>query len=196
VLAVALACFAFVAWSWSELHELMQAEPIWREFYAAGRRLFLAPAIAPRLVVLFGAMATGFAMVAAWSADAAGRKRLARIGLAARLVSSGGAVWVWQAGFSAVGSARAWLVVLAGALAVEAVGWAFVLRANERALAVVTGAGTSAMIAAVVVREAPRVALIEPTHTLAVNAGGAGLFALALVVGIAAITWVVRVTRS
>ncbi|HTR54177.1 MAG TPA: hypothetical protein VMJ10_25970, partial [Kofleriaceae bacterium] len=60
-LAAALACFAFVAWSWSELHELMQADDEWRAFYAAGDRVFGAATIAPRFVVFAGAMTALFA---------------------------------------------------------------------------------------------------------------------------------------
>jgi hypothetical protein len=196
-LAIGLACFAFVAWSWSELHELMAADPTWREFYAAGNRMFLAGTIAPRFVIFAGAMTTTFAMIAAWSAVDADRKRLAVVALASRLVSIGGAVWLWRTGFTVAGPALAWFVVLVGAVVVELVGWAWLLRApTERALAIVTGAGTSAVVAAVVVRETPRVALIEPTHDLAINAGGAVVFAIALVAGVAAIAYVVRLARS
>src|SRR5258706_12791330 len=100
----ALACFAFVAYSWSELHELMQADPEWRDFYAAGHRVFFAGTIAPRFVIAIGAMATLFATVAAWSAD--DRGLLARIAAAGRIVSIAGAVWLWRAGFSVDGPAR------------------------------------------------------------------------------------------
>ena len=56
-----------------------------------------AATIAPRFVTVIGAMATLFATVAAWSTDAAGRKRLAAIALAGRGVSILGAVWLaWQ----------------------------------------------------------------------------------------------------
>jgi hypothetical protein len=196
-LAVGLACFTFVAWSWSELHELMKADPVWRDFYAAGKRMFLAGSIAPRFIVFGGAMATTFAMIAAWSAVDADRKRLALIALLSRLISIGGAVWLWRSGFAITGPALAWLVVLAGAIIVELAAWVMMLRApSERALAIVTGAGTSAIVAAVVVRETPRVALIEPTHDLAINAGGALVFAIALVAGIAAIAYVVRLARG
>jgi hypothetical protein len=163
-LAVGLACFGFVAWSWSELHELMQADPAWHAFYAAGQRFFLAASIAPRFVILAGAMATTFAMVAAWSAPAPAR--LAPIAVCARIVSIGGAVWLWQSGFHVDGPARTWFVVLALAIG-----------------------------AAVLVREAPRVALIEPTHALAANAGGTLVFAVALAVGVAAIAYVIRLAR-
>jgi hypothetical protein len=196
-LAVGLACFAFVAWSWSELHELMQADPAWHDFYAAGDRMFIAGSIAPRFILFAGAMATTFAMIAAWSAADADRKRLALVALLARLISIGAAVWLWRTGFTVAGPALAWFVVLAAAIVVELGAWTVMLRApTERALSIVTGAGTSAIVAAVVVRETPRVALIEPTHDLAINAGGAVVFAISLVAGIAAVAYVVRLARS
>ena len=192
-LAAALACFLFVAWSWSELHELMAADPAWHDFYAAGSRVFTGGVIAPRMVVLGGAMVALFATVAAWST--AEHARLAVIALCARIVSAGGALWLWRAGFSLDGSALAWLGVLAAALVVEAGAWLVVWRTQrEVALAVATAAGTGALLAAVVVREAPRVALIEPAHAL--DGGGELVFALALVLGAAAIAWVIRITRT
>ena len=196
-LAGALACFAFVAWSWSELHELMLADGAWRDFYAAGEHVFLAGTIVPRLVVLGGAMMTTFAMVAAWSAELAARQRLAVIALCARVVSAGGALWLAHAGFAVDGPARAWLAVLAVALVVEAGAWLVVWRcAGTRALAVATAAGSGAIVAAVIVREAPRVALLEPAHPLAASAGGTVVFAVAALTGIAAIAWIWRTVSS
>jgi hypothetical protein len=193
-LGVALACFAFVAWSWSELHELMQADPEWAAFYAAGHRVFTAATIAPRFVTVLGAMATLFATVAAWSTDEAGRRRLALIAVSGRAVSIAGAVWLWRAGFTVEGPGRAWFAILAGATAIDVGAWLAVWRsASDRVLAVATAAGTAVLIAAVVVREAPRVASIE-LH--ADSSGGAVVFAIALIAGTAAIAWVVRLIRS
>jgi hypothetical protein len=193
MLGAALACFAFVAWSWSELHELMQADPEWHAFYAAGRRVFLAATIAPRLIVIAGGMATAFATIAAWSAK--DRGRLAELALLGRLVSAGGAIWLWRAGFAVDGPAIAWLVVLAIAVAVETGAW-ITVRLRATGLAIATAAGSGALIAAIVVREAPRVALIEPAHALADGAGGVLAFAVLLVAGVAAIAWIVRVTST
>ena len=193
-LGVALVCFAFVAWSWSELHELMQADPEWAAFYAAGHRVFTAATIAPRFVTVLGAMATLFATVAAWSADHAGRRRLAVIAVAGRGVSIAGAVWLWRAGFTVTGPAVAWFGILAGATAVDVVAWLAMWRSpTDRVLAVATAAGTAALLSAVVVREAPRVAQIE-LH--ADSSGGAIAFVVALVLGTAAVAWVVRQIRS
>jgi hypothetical protein len=196
-LATGLACFALVAWSWSEMHELMQADAVWRELYAAGSRVYLSGSIVPRFVLFGGAMATTFAMVAAWSCEGTDRTRLARIAVGSRLVSIGAAVWLWQAGYPVDGPVRAWGIILAGAVSIELGAWIGVLRgASDRMLALATGAGASAIVAAVIVREAPRIALIEPTHELAASAGGTFVFLASLVAGVSAISWVVRTVRG
>jgi hypothetical protein len=196
-LATGLVCFALVAWSWSELHQLMQADAVWREIYAAGTRVYLSGSIVPRFVLFGGAMATTFAMVSAWSCSGDDRKRLARIAVVSRLVSIGAAIWLWQTGYPVDGPARAWGFVLAAATIVEVGAWIGVLRSpSDRMLALATGAGTSAILAAVIVREAPRIALIEPTHELAASADGTLVFVVSFVAATAAIAWVVRTVRS
>jgi hypothetical protein len=189
----ALACFAFVAWSWTELHELMQADPVWRELYAAGHRVFVAGTIAPRLVVAFAGMTTLFATLAAWSAGPEDRKRLAWVAIVSRVAAVGGAVWLWRAGFVVDGPARAWLGVLGAAAVIDGATWLIATRRpSDRVLAVATAAGTAALVAAVVVREAPRIALVEQGP----EAGGGVVFAVAIVIGIAAIAWIVRTVRA
>lgn len=196
-LGVALACFTFVAYSWSELHELMQADASWQAFYAEGHRVWVSVSVVPRLVVFGGAMATTFAMIAAWPADPAGRKRLALLAVGARVASIGGAIWMWRAGFDPHGPARAWALVLIVAVVVDTGAWTLVLRsATDRALAVATAGGAGAIVAAAIVREAPRVALIEPVHPLAANAGGMLVFGFALVLGVVAVAWVIRTVRA
>ena len=194
-LGTGVACFLFVAWSWSELHELMQADPEWAAFYAAGHRVFTAATIAPRLVIVLGAMATLFVTVAAWSTDGDGRSRLAPIAAVGRIVSILGAVWLWKAGFSVEGAAVAWFGILAGATVIDLATWATAWkRPSDTVLIIATAAGTAALLAAAVVREAPRVALIE-TSPQAAASGGGFAFLIALVVGTAAIAWVVRQLR-
>jgi len=194
-LVVALACFAFVAWSWSELHELMQADPEWAAFYAAGHRLFTAATIAPRFVIVIGAMATLFVTVAAWSTDTAGRSRLAPIAAVGRVASIAGALWLWHTGFSVEGPAVVWFGILVGAAVVDLAAWTLTWkRPSDLALTVATAAGTAALLSAAVVREAPRVALIE-THAQADASGAGYAFVIALVLGTAAIAWVVRQLR-
>jgi hypothetical protein len=194
-LGLSVACFAFVAWSWSELHELMQADPEWAAFYAAGHRLFTAATIAPRFVIAMGAMATLFVTVAAWSTDDAGRSRLAPIAAVGRLVSIAGAVWLWHAGFSVEGPAVVWFGILVGATVIDVVAWTITWkRPSDLVLTLATAAGTAALLSAAVVRESPRIALIE-THAQAETSGAGYAFVIALVLGTAAIAWVVRQLR-
>jgi hypothetical protein len=194
-LVVSLACFAFVAWSWSELHELMQADPEWAAFYAAGHRLFTAATIAPRFVIVMGAMATLFVTVAAWSTDTAGRSRLAPIAAVGRVVSIAGALWLWHTGFSVEGPAVVWFAILVGAAVIDLAAWTVTWkRPSDLVLTIATAAGTAALLSAAVVREAPRVALIE-THVQAETSGAGYAFVIALVLGTAAIAWVVRQLR-
>ncbi|HEX8107076.1 MAG TPA: hypothetical protein VF516_05070, partial [Kofleriaceae bacterium] len=62
-LGVATACFAFVAWSWTELHQVMLDDAGWRAMYAAGERFHGGAAILPRLATWLGAMLALFATV-------------------------------------------------------------------------------------------------------------------------------------
>jgi hypothetical protein len=189
-LAGALACFVFVAYSWTELHELMQADAAWRDFYAAGERIFVDGDIVPRMLVWLGGMATLFAAVSAWSREAPVR-RLAVIALAGRAVSIAGGAWLVHRGF-AVDAAWGWLLV--AAIAVDAVGWlAAWRRPDGPGLLVATAGGAGALIAAVCVREAPRLALVEPARG---DPGGAVVFAIAFALGIGAMAWVVRTVRA
>lgn len=195
-LTVALLCFVFVAWSWSELHELMQSDPAWAAFYAAGHRVFTAATIAPRFVIAIGGMATLFAVIAAWAADGAGRSRVARVAAAGRVLSVLGALWLWRSGFSVTGPALAWFGILVGASVVDTAAWLVATRSpTDRVLAVATAGGAAALLAAAVVREAPRIGLIE-SHPQAAGSGGSVVFLVACVVGVVAIAWVVRQVRT
>ena len=192
-LALGAGCFLFVAWSWTELDQLMQDEPAWRAMYAAGRRIYGAATIYPRLLLWLGAMATLFAIVASWWAAGAERRRLAMIGLAGRAISVVAALLVWRAGGMVDAQAHGWAYLLIAALVAEAAGWIWMMRAPDgAALSLVTGAGAAALVCATVVREAPRLALLESPHATAVEASGTAVFALTLIVGAAAIAWIWR----
>ncbi len=192
-LGTALACFGFVAWSWSELHELMAADATWTAFYAAGERVFTGGAIAPRLVVIVGAMATQFAVIAAWSADAAQQRVLGVLAVAGRIVAIAGALWLWQIGFAVSGDARVWFGLLVAAAVVDTVAWLVIVRKpSQLKLAVATAGGGAALLAAVVVREAPRLAMIEAGH----EASGGWMFGVTFAIGAVLIAWVVRTVRA
>lgn len=195
-LAVALGFFTFVAWSWSELHLVMQDQPAWREMYAAGDRFYAQTGVLPRLLLWLGAMASLFATLASWWAAAPDRRRLAVIAISGRIVSAI-AVGMLVAGDAAVISvAHGWLYILVVAIAVELVGWGWTWLSPQGAgLALVTGAGAAALLAGVVVREAPRLAAIEAPRAAALQAAGFPVFALTAVLGVALIAWIVRSIR-
>ena len=195
-LALGLGCFTFVAWSWTELHLVMLDDPAWRAMYASGSRFTLDIAIVPRLVGWFGAMAALFAGVAAWSAAPAERRRLAAIAIAGLVVcgaiSAGTAVIHHD-----VDPAHGWTYVLAVGALVAVLAWIGTARRPDGpGLIVATAATALALLAGAVVREAPRLALIEQSRATAVESGGVVVFAITFVLGIALIVWVVRTVRA
>jgi hypothetical protein len=191
-LALAMVCFLFVAWSWTEMNQLMQAEPAWKTMYAAGERLYGGGQVWPRLVLWLGTMASLFAIVAAWSAQ--DRKRLAIIGLAGRVVS--GAMLAYFASQAGPVSTHGWTYLFVAAIAVELVGWAAMLRTPEGAgLLVVTAGATGALVAGAVVREAPRLAIVEAPRAAAIEASGLPVFVATFLLGVVVIVWVVKTIR-
>ncbi len=196
-LVVALVCFTFVAWSWSEIHLVMQDQPAWREMYAAGDRFYAQSGVLPRLLLWLGAMATLFATLAAWWAAAPDRRRLAVIAISGRFVSAIAVGMLATGDAAVISTAHGWLYLLIGALAVELIGWAWTWRAPDGAgLTLVTGAATAALLAAVVVRETPRLAAMEAPRAAAVEAAGFPVFALTAVLGVGLISWIVRSIRG
>ncbi|MCX5742797.1 MAG: hypothetical protein NT062_09900, partial [Proteobacteria bacterium] len=193
-LAASLGAFVFVAYAWSELHQLGLADAGWRAFYGAGQRVYFEGALPVRVAMWLAGAVVMFATVASWSApELIARVRLAKLALvglalAATCASVLGA-WATHAVV-----AHGWLYILIAATVVAAVGFArVVVRPAGRGLVVATGAVSAALLAAAVVREAPRLALIEPPR---VESGGFPIFALTLVIGCAAIAWIVRTVRS
>jgi hypothetical protein len=194
-LAVGAACFLFVAWSWTELHLLARDEAAWRAMYSAGDRLYGEAGVAPRLLLWLGWMTVLFAAVAMWSASIEQRRRLAAIALAGRFVTAIAASWLYARGGMA--DAHGWLYLLGAALAVELAGWIAILRAPAGiGVMLATGGATAALVAGAVVREAPRIALLEPPRPAALEAGGFPMFASTVLFGIAAIAWVVKTVRT
>jgi hypothetical protein len=195
-LALALACFAFVAWSWTELHLLMRDDAAWRAMYAAGTRIYADAGVAPRLVLWLGAALALHAALAVWWEAGAARRRLAGLALAGLAVAGAGAAWCAAAG-AAAGAAHGWLYVLIAAVVVLAGAWGWMVRDPDGpAIGLVTGATAAALLAGVVVREAPRLALLEPARPAAAAAGGMPVFVATLALGAIAIGYVVRVVRG
>ena len=196
-LGVGLACFVFVAWSWTEINQLMQHEPVWREMYAAGDRLYGNANVIPRLSLWLGAMATLFASVAVWWNAGAERKRLAAIALGGLVVCGIAAAILVARGGMVEPAARGWLYLLAGATVAHAAGWAWTWRTPDGSgPLLVAAAGTAALLAGAVVREAPRLALIEAPRHAALEASGLPTFLATVAFGTFAITWVLQLIRT
>lgn len=195
-LAAGLLCFAFVAWSWTELHLLMEADPVWRAMYAAGRRIYGNAEVWPRLLLWGGAMATVFACVAAHGESGSDRRRLAILALAGRVLTGLAAVWLVGRGAAATALAHGWLVLLVGALAIEGFGWLWTWRTpGGVGLRVATSAGIVALLSATVIREAPRLELLQVPTRASLDAGGLSVFAVTLLLGALAIAWIIRTIR-
>ena len=194
-LGIGALCFVFVAWSWTELHQLMQDDPAWRAMYGAGSRFHLELAVVPRLATWLGAMLALFAAVAAWSASPAERRRLAFLALIGLVVGGAmSAVTIMMNG--AFDPAHGWTYLLAAAALVAAIGWAWTVRRPDGpGLALATAATAAALFAGAIVREAPRLALIERSRATAVDSGGRLVFFATLAIGIATIAWIVRTVR-
>lgn len=188
-LAVGALCFGFVAWSWTEIHQVMLADPAWADLYGRGARFYLDAAIAPRLALWLGAMLALYASAAAWSAAPDERRRLARLGLIGVLVAAAAGL---AQGFSA---AHGWGHVLLAATAATAAGWLLVLR-RPAALGLATAGTVVALLAGAVVREAPRLALIEHGRATATSSGGLVVFLATFVAGVLLIRWVVKTVRA
>ncbi|TMQ10421.1 MAG: hypothetical protein E6J90_23160 [Deltaproteobacteria bacterium] len=195
-LGAGAACFGFVAWSWTELHQVMLDDAGWRAMYAAGERFHLDAAVLPRLAIWAGAMLALFATVAAWPASAAERRRLAALALTG-LIICGATSAIALAIRRDFDPAHGWTYLLGIAAIAAALGWGWTAhRPDGPGLSVTTAATTAALLAGAVVREAPRLALIEHGRATAVGSGGLPVFVVTLAVGAAAIAWVVRTVRG
>jgi len=197
-LGVGLACFAFVAWSWTELHQLMQDDPAWRAMYGAGSRFYLDLGIVPRLATWLGAMLALFATVAAWSAapPALGeRRRLAVLALAGfGICGIASAAAIAMSG--TFEPAHGWTYLLAAAAIIAAIGWGWTIRRPDgTGFTLATTATAAALFAGAIVREVPRLALIERSRATAAHSGGLVVFLVTLAIGTEAIAWIVRTVR-
>ena len=196
-LAVSVGAFLFVAWSWTELHLVMRDQAVWREMYGAGDRLYGQGDVIPRLLLWLGAMPILFAAVSLWLCPATSRRTLAVIALGGHVVVGIAVAWIVARGGGVEHAAHGWLYLLVGATAIELAAWLWLLRSTATVAAtLVTAATTAALVAGAIVREAPRLALLEPAREAAREAQGFGVFAATFVFGVLAITFVVKKIRG
>lgn len=175
-LAVGVLCFLFVAWSWTEVHRLMLDEPAWRAMYAAGERFYAGGWL--RLAMWLGCMTALFALVAAYLQPS---RRLAVVAIA-------GIALALACALPAFADAHGWSYIALAGAAVAIAGWAL-----DR-LSLATAGTAAALVAGAVVREAPRLAYLEPSS--GTDVGGLPVFVITLAFGIAIVAWVVRTVRS
>ena len=196
-LATAVGAFLFVAWSWTELHLVMRDQAAWQAMYGAGDRLYGQGDVIPRLLLWLGAMPILFATVSLWLCPpSVDRRRLAMIAVAGHVVAGTAVAWIVSRG-GGIDHAHGWLYLLVVAVAIELGAWLWIVRAPSSAgPTLVTAATTAALLAGAVVREAPRLTLLEPAREAARGAAGFPVFAATTMFGILAIVLVWRTIKS
>ena len=220
VTSLALACFFYAAWAWTENHILSLHAEIWTEFYTSGRWFFRDAEIWPRLgywmTVSFPTLATVVAWQLHWGrrlqdpADLDLAARRLRILAILGLATSAAEAWLWQLWLDA--SARQVVLgslalpygflVLAG-MGIQAAGWLTVRSGsdlNPRRLSILSAGSVLTIFATLVVREARRLAAIEvatlyDAHRHAAQVGGLGVFLLVFTLNAVAIATCVLVVK-
>lgn len=212
VVGVIFACFAFIAWSWTENHVLSVApQTVWTEQYVSMRMGYLPAEIGPRMGVWAGGVFPVMAALAAWPLaarapaehPAAGRtaRWLAMVALAGLVVSlaclAGYGTTIEPAARDTVlGSRfRVWLVLLGLGIALQIAGWILVLRAGRLpilARGVATAGAVLAVVGLVACREGVRTSRIDLAalaehHGTAASVGGFWLFVAFLAINFSVI---------
>jgi len=205
--AMVLACFVFIGWSWSENHLLSTAsQAVWIEHYAAGRLNHFPAELWPRMGVWLGGVFPVMAAIVAWplargeenSGTARQLALFAAAGLVVGLASIGWYLRVLDAPsrIAALSAPfRAWQVALIAGIGLQIAAWILVWRSDRllplpRWLALV--GAVLAVTGVAVCREAIRTSRLDmaallPRHQAAADVGGFWLFAAFLVLNTAAI---------
>lgn len=202
VVAVVLACFAFIGWSWSENHLLSTAGiSVWQAHYAAGRMNYLPAELWPRLGIWLGGVFPVMAAIVAWplarpdanaveETSESTARRLAVIAAAGMVVSLACAAWYLRAidgpSRATVLSApfRVWQGAIAAGAVLQVVAWVLVWRGGRLSLLPrgLVLAGTVLAVSGIAVcREAIRTSRLDmtalfPLHQAAAEVGGFWLF--------------------
>jgi hypothetical protein len=212
----AFACFAFVAWSWTENHLLSIDSSAWVQMYAEGRVMYTTPLLWPRLGMWFFGTWPVMAALVAWQLRAAEQRgesvaeveytKLRRIALAG-LLFGGAAAFMYAdrtlghaASVVSASNVAPYAAVLALGVLAIIVGWILSrdVARRARALKLVAGGTLAAVLASGAIRESLRVSKIEmdiENHAHAVDAGGKMLFMIVFVVNVAVIVYVLGLAR-
>lgn len=209
-----LACFAFVAWSWTENHLLAtRGQQTWTEQYATGGWFYGDPEVPPRLALWYLGAFPVLAMITGWQLrsdenSANHARSLATIALAMLIASGVAAVvygtWLPAEVRSAVLSqASPYLALVGVGAAVQAFAWIRTWRNNQLPafhLMLATAGALLATTGMTVVREVRRLVDIDlaahyDTHAQASQVGGLTLFLLFLLLNTGIIAGIVMLIR-
>lgn len=218
---IAFACFAFVAYSWTENYLLSVAgQRTWAREYLSGSLFYAESRLVPRLAVWFiGALPT-MALLVSWqlwyaqrvdrpeiAAEARWCGTLALAGLAATLVA--GCVYFAVAGSQLRSAFFGWLagpyfLLAALGFCIQTIAWIRQRRATAfegRWLTLASVGAALTLLGMTVTREAIRLEAVDiiafqDQHAAAAGKGGIVIFLLFFVVNIAAVAWCFRLVRT
>lgn len=201
VLGAALACFVVVACLWSWNHRVMTAPQGWLEAYRRSVPAVYGASWLPRLPLWIGGMLAQFATFAAWQAarlEPRALPALAAVAWLGRALSILGALllgWHHHLGEPLV-------LALLGCIAADAVLWLVLAQRARRdgaaprpLLLAVTATTTLGLLAAILVRELPRLPQLRSLSAAIHHSGGAWLFAGFSVLGLLAFALIFRAAR-
>lgn len=217
---VAFACFAFVAYSWTENYLLsVQDQQTWSRTYLAGSFFYANPQLVPRLAVWFiGALPT-MAMFVGWQLWYAQPdrpevvrdvKRVSRVGFIGLLATAACAAWYYTVADEATRSAlvgpmaRAYFAMAAIGFGIQLVAWYRqhgCIRFQTKWLTLATVGSLMTILGMTVTREAMRIAAVDITrfqnlHADAVGKGGLITFLVFFAVNAVLIAWCVHLVRN
>lgn len=209
-----LACFAFVAWSWTENHLLStRGQAVWVAQYASGGLFYGDPELPPRLLLWYlGAFPT-LAAVVAWqlwlarsdanvgaASQAADGGRLQDRPLATAALTTLAAAGLAAAAYglslptdvrgAVFSRATGWLVLAGAGAGLQAYGWWRLRRAGSvaaRGLALVSAGVLATTGGMTVVREARRLAAIDISNFYADHAQASSVGGLGVFLFFAAV---------
>ncbi|MSR57086.1 MAG: hypothetical protein EXS05_05375 [Planctomycetaceae bacterium] len=215
----AFACFAFVAWSWTENHLLSLNESAWSDQYASGRLFFRDPELGPRLAVWFTGAFPTMATIVAWQwwclarlgrpVPATANQSCTRLALSGLATAIASAAWYVEnlapeLRDQLVSSAyRPYLAAALVGVILQAAGW---LAGRNQAglqrgrLVLISAGWLLTVVGVSVLREGRRLAAIDVTalydlHADAATVGGLAVFLVFAALNAGLIAWCLVTVR-